>query len=102
VRSVDVETAKRQREQKWKKAEAIHREPDKPQATKTTPKEKAARTRLSSRKSRLKVETRDESEEESTTHAMMQFGSVKHLTAKAVKEEPEEGDEVTNVGGCCC
>jgi hypothetical protein len=87
-----------------KKVEATHRERDEPQATKTTPKEKAARTRLSPRKPRLNVETRDEAKEEAITHTMTQFGSVKHLTAKAVKEEPEEGDEevvVTNVCGYC-
>jgi len=87
VRSIDVETANRQREKKWKKVEATYRERDEPQAAKATPKEKAARTRLSTRMSRLKVETRDEAEEEDTTHAMMQFGSAKHLKAKAVKEE---------------
>jgi hypothetical protein len=81
VRSVDVETANRQREKRWKKVEATYRERDEPQAAKTTPKEKAARTRLSTRMSRLKVEIRDEAEEEDTTHTMMQFGSFKNLTA---------------------
>ena len=76
-----METAKRQREEKWKKVEAIHRERDEPEAIKTTPKEKTARTKLSPRKPRPKVETRDEAEEEDTTHAMMQFGSFKNLTA---------------------
>jgi hypothetical protein len=49
---------------------------------------KKTRTRRSLRKSRSKVETRDEVEEEHTTYAVMQFGSTDEVTSNGTSSLP--------------